>query len=369
MKIPFLNFAPVHKQLKNEMMNEFESFYDSNWYIMGKKLEQFEVEYADFNDTKYSVGISNGLDALHLSLRALGIKEGDEVIVPSNTYIASVIAVSNVGATPVLVEPDIKTYNISPKNIEENITSKTKAILPVHLYGQTCEMDKIMEIAEKHNLFVIEDNAQAHGATCNGKITGSFGDINATSFYPGKNLGALGDGGAVTTNSEELANKVRMYRNYGSKKKYFNEVIGYNMRLDECQAGFLSIKLKHLMDWTAQRNELANHYIKSLSKIQEVILPFTHPNSTHAYHLFVIRTEKRNELQSYLTECGIGTLIHYPVPPHLQKAYEFKNHKKGDFPIAEEIANSCLSLPLWPGMTFEEVEVVSSAIAQFFSKK
>ena len=364
--IPFLNFEPMHKLIRSEIMQSFQDVYDANWFVMGKKLEAFEKEYAAFNDTKFSIGVSNGLDALHLALKALNVTKGDEVIVPSNTYIATALAASYVGATPVFVEPDPNTYNINPANIEAAITSKTKVIMPVHLYGQVCDMDAIMAIAKKHNLFVVEDNAQAHGATFNGKITGSFGNANGTSFYPGKNLGALGDAGAVTTNDETIAKKIAMLRNYGSEKKYHNEEIGFNMRLDEVQAGFLSVKLKHLNEWTKQRKEIAKQYNEALKNVGDLVLPAVHANATHVYHLYVIKTENRDGLQKHLSENGIGTLIHYPIPPHLQKAYQYLGFKKGSFPIAEELADNCLSLPIWPGMTLDQVNTVAENIKKAF---
>ena len=364
--IPFLNFEPMHKLIRSEIMQSFQDVYDANWFVMGKKLEAFEKEYAAFNDTKFSIGVSNGLDALHLALKALNVTKGDEVIVPSNTYIATALAASYVGATPVFVEPDPNTYNINPANIEAAITSKTKVIMPVHLYGQACDMDAIMTIAKKHNLFVVEDNAQAHGATFNDKITGSFGNANGTSFYPGKNLGALGDAGAVTTNDETIAKKIAMLRNYGSEKKYHNEEIGFNMRLDEVQAGFLSVKLKHLNEWTKQRKEIAKQYNEALKNVGDLVLPAVHANATHVYHLYVIKTKNRDGLQKHLSENGIGTLIHYPIPPHLQKAYQSLGLKKGSFPIAEELADNCLSLPIWPGMTLDQVNTVAENIKKAF---
>jgi dTDP-4-amino-4,6-dideoxygalactose transaminase len=364
--IPFLNFEPMHKLIRSEIMQSFQDVYDANWFVMGKKLEAFEKEYAAFNDTKFSIGVSNGLDALHLALKALNVTKGDEVIVPSNTYIATALAASYVGATPVFVEPDQNTYNINPANIEAAITSKTKVIMPVHLYGQACDMDAIMTIAKKHNLFVVEDNAQAHGATFNDKITGSFGNANGTSFYPGKNLGALGDAGAVTTNDETIAKKIAMLRNYGSEKKYHNEEIGFNMRLDEVQAGFLSVKLKHLNEWTKQRKEIAKQYNEALKNVSDLVLPSVHANATHVYHLYVIKTKNRDGLQKHLSENGIGTLIHYPIPPHLQKAYQSLGFKKGSFPIAEELADNCLSLPIWPGMTLDQVNTVAENIKKAF---
>jgi dTDP-4-amino-4,6-dideoxygalactose transaminase len=366
MNIPFLSFEAVNKQIKSEILQSFEEFFDSNWYILGERVATFEKEYATFNQTNYAVGLSNGLDALHIALRTLGIGEGDEVIVPSNTYIATALAVSYVGATPVFVEPRLDTYNLDPLKIEASITNKTKAIMPVHLYGQACEMEAIMAIAKKYNLFVIEDNAQAQGASYKNRLTGSWGNINGTSFYPGKNLGALGDAGAVTTNDIVLGEKAKILRNYGSEKKYHNETIGYNMRLDECQAGFLSVKLNYLNEWTKQRQEIASWYDEALKGIDGLILPQMANHASHVYHLYVIRTKKREALQSHLNQNEIGTLIHYPIPPHLQKAYEYLGFKKGDFPIAEEIADTALSLPLWPGMSKDQIDIVAENIENFY---
>jgi dTDP-4-amino-4,6-dideoxygalactose transaminase len=355
----------MHSSIREEMRQCFDKVYDSYWYVLGKNVTDFEESYAAFNQTQYCVGLSNGLDALHLALKACGIGEGDEVIIPSNTYIATVLAVSFVGATPIFVEPRLDTYNINPELIEKAITKRTKAIMPVHLYGQSCEMTPIMEIANKYKLFVIEDNAQSQGSTFNGKLTGSWGHVNGTSFYPGKNLGALGDAGAVTTNDAILAEKIRIFRNYGSSKKYHNEVIGYNMRLDELQAAFLSVKLKHLNAWTKQRQEIASWYNEALNGINGLTLPQTAIGATHVHHLYVIRSENRDELQKNLNEHGIGTLIHYPIPPHIQMAYDHLGYKKGDFPIAEEIADTCLSLPMWPGMKKNHIESISRIIIDF----
>ena len=368
MEIPFLSFSEVNNKIRQEISQSFQEFFDSEWYVLGEKVKQFENEYAAFNHVSNCVGVSNGLDALHIALKTLNISVGDELILPSNTYIATALAISYVGAKPVFVEPDIRTYNIDPKKIEEAITPRTKAIMPVHLYGQACEMEAIASIAEKHNLFIVEDNAQAQGASFKGKLTGSWGDINGTSFYPGKNLGALGDAGAVTTNNIALADKARVLRNYGSGKKYYNEVVGFNMRLDECQAAFLSVKLKYLNECTMQRQEIAGWYAEALKDVPCLVLPHTAENATHVYHLYVVRTPQRNALQKYLSENGISTLIHYPVPPHMQEAYSSLNHKKGDFPIAEEIAATCLSLPMWPGMTRAMVDQVASTINKFFKQ-
>lgn len=367
MKVPFLNFHYQHSNIKPEIQQAFLSVYDSYWYILGHHLSDFEKEFADYSQVKYAVGISNGLDALFLSLKILGVGAGDEVIVPSNTYIATALAVSHLGATPVFVEPDSNTYNLDPTKIEAALTPRTKAIMSVHLYGQACQMNEIMDIAQRHNLYVVEDNAQSHGAEYDGRMLGSWGHINATSFYPGKNFGALGDAGAVTTNHEEWAQAIRSYRNYGSKEKYKNEVLGYNMRLDELQAAILSVKLKHLDNWTQYRKDIAMLYLDKLQGVGDLILPFTHPLASHVYHLFVIRTPQRDTLQKHLEENGVGTLIHYPIPPHLQEAYSFMGHQKGDFPIAEELAMSSLSLPLWPGMQQEEVDYVVNHIKAFYA--
>jgi dTDP-4-amino-4,6-dideoxygalactose transaminase len=367
MKIPFLSFEGMHNPIKRELSAAFEKVLDSNWFVLGNEVKEFETAYATFNKVNYSVGVSNGLDAIHIALKTLGIGVGDEVIVPSNTYIATLLAVSYVGAVPVLVEPDINTCNIDSQKIEAVITPATKAIIPVHLYGRICDMDSIINIAKKHSLFVIEDNAQAHGAMMNGKMAGSFGDINATSFYPGKNLGALGDAGAITTDDAALAAKATVLRNYGSEKKYYNEVIGHNMRLDELQAALLSVKLPHLSEWTRQRIQIANQYNNGLKNVGDIVLPFEADASSHVYHVYVIRTHLRSQLQTWLSEQGVGTLIHYPVPAHLQKAYKSMGFKKGDFPIAEQIAETCLSLPLWPGMKENEVNYVIEKIKIFFA--
>jgi dTDP-4-amino-4,6-dideoxygalactose transaminase len=368
MNIPFLNLKQVNQPFENDFLIAYQEFIESGWYIMGEKVKAFEQDYAIFNKVQFAIGVGNGLDALILSLRALNIGPGDEVIVPSNTYIASWLAVSYVGATPIPVEPRLDTYNINPNLIEAAISIRTKAIMPVHLYGQICEMESIMNIANQYNLFVIEDNAQAQGAMYKDQISGSWGIINATSFYPGKNLGALGDAGAVTTNSDTLAHKVSVLRNYGSEKKYYNEVKGINSRLDELQAAFLRIKLKALEQHNDKRQKVAKQYNEGLSCIKELILPKTAEYCTSVYHLYVIRTNKRDKLQDYLTKCGIGTMVHYPIPPHLQKAYQDKGYKKGDFPISEEIANDCLSLPMSNYITEDEVEYVINKLNEFFNQ-
>jgi dTDP-4-amino-4,6-dideoxygalactose transaminase len=366
MQIPFLSFDQMNADVKQETLVSFEHFFDSKWYVLGKQVIQFEQDYAAFNQTSFSVGVANGLDALIIALKTLNIGSGDEVIVPSNTYIASWLAVSYVGAKPIPVEPRMETYNINPTLIEANITANTKAIMPVHLYGQCCEMDTIMAVALKHNLYVVEDNAQSQGASFNGKPAGSFGHINGTSFYPGKNLGAFGDAGAITTSQPELAERAKVIRNYGSEKKYYNSELGINSRLDEIQAGFLSIKLKHLADWNTERNQIASWYQEQLSNIPQLVLPVIAHGANSVYHLFVVRSQQRDSLQLYLTENGIGTLIHYPVPPHLQEAYQSLGYQQGDFPIAEEMAATSLSLPMYPGLTKEAVDFICMTIKQFF---
>lgn len=367
MNVPFLDLKSINKNYETELVQQLHNVINSGWFIMGTQLSEFEKQYAQFNATQHSIGVGNGLDALVLSLKALGVGQGHEVIVPSNTYIASWLAVSYVGATVVPVEPSLTTYNIDVNLIEQKITPKTKAIMPVNLYGQAAELEAIMTLAAKHNLVVVEDNAQAQGALCNGKLAGSFGHANGTSFYPGKNLGALGDAGAITTNSDEVAHKIKVLRNYGSQQKYYNEVKGYNSRLDELQAAFLSVKLKHLAAENAERVTIANNYLQQLANIGDVVLPALAQGCTSNYHLFVIRTAKRTELQTYLQANGIGTVIHYPVPPHKQQAYADYNFNENQFPIATLIADTCLSLPVYPGMTAEQVNYVCTTIKKFYA--
>ena len=349
MMIPFNDFASPYQELKEELDEAYHRFMHSGWYVLGKEVESFEEEYAAYCGVKHCVGVANGLDAMHLVLRAWDIGPGDEVIVPSNTYIATWLAVSHTGATPVPVEPDSRTYNINPTLIESAITEHTKAILPVHLYGQAADMDPIMQIAEKHGLKVLEDAAQAQGARYKGRTTGSLGHAAGHSFYPTKNLGAFGDGGAVTTNDPELAGKIKMLRNYGSTKRYYNEVIGYNSRLDELQAAFLRIKLRHLDEWNGRRKRIAAMYLDKLSHISpDLILPFVPEWTDPVWHLFVVRHSQRDLLQEKLKNAGIGTLIHYPVPPHLSEAYMGVKFPNSGFPIAEELAKSVLSIPIGP---------------------
>lgn len=335
----------------------------SGWYVLGKEVENFEQEWADYIGTKYAVGLASGLDALWISFRLLDIKAGDEVIVCSNAYIACVMGITINGATPVFVEPD-EYDNIDADKIEAAITEKTKAILAVHLYGQACDMTKLMDIAKRHNLRVVEDCAQSHGNKWQGQVVGSFGDIGCFSFYPTKGCGAFGDAGCITTNSEKVAKKFKVFRNYGSEKHYHNMVVGTNSRLDELQAGLLRVKLKHLPEFNAERCKLAERYLTEI-KNPCVKLPRIRPGADSTWHQFVIHTEKRNELQAYLREQEIGTLIHYPIPPHLSEAYQYLGKKRGDYPIAEKYADEVLSLPMYNGMTAAEQDIVIKAINDF----
>jgi dTDP-4-amino-4,6-dideoxygalactose transaminase len=351
MKVPFLDFVGPYEELKADMDEAYFRVMRSAWYILGSEVETFEKEYAAYCDAKHCIGVANGLEALHLILRAWNIGPGDEVIVPSNTYIASWLAVSYAGARPVPVEPDPKTYNIDPARIEAALTPRTKALMPVHLYGQPADMDSVMDIAQRHGIMVIEDNAQAQGARYKGRRTGSLGHAAGHSFYPGKNLGAFSDAGAVTTDDPELADRVRTLRNYGSKKKYYNEIKGFNSRLDELQAAFLRVKLKKLDEWNNRRRNIASHYLAGLRSISSIALPYVPDWAEPIWHLFVIRHPRRDMLQQKLTAAGIGTLIHYPVPPHLSDAYADFHLFRGSFPIAEQFAELVLSLPIGPHMT------------------
>lgn len=364
MNIPFVSFKPLERELDTELRAAFERVYTNSWYIEGKEDEKFETAFAEYCESKYCVGTGNGLDSLMMALKALGISSGDEVIVPSNTYIATALAVTYVGAKPVFVEPDIRTFDVDPNRIEEAITSKTKAIMPVHLYGQPCDMDSIVEIAKKHNLYIVEDCAQAHGATYKGKKIGSFGDAAGFSFYPGKNLGALGDAGATVTNSKELADKVRALGNYGSDYKYHHIYQGNNSRLDEMQAAFLAAKLPVLDKVNENRRATAKKYLKGIEN-KEVVLPYVPEYANPVWHIFGIRCKRRKELEEFLNSKGIGTNKHYPIPMHLQECYKDLGFKKGDFPIAEEISETELSIPMYYGMTDEEVQYVIDAINAF----
>jgi dTDP-4-amino-4,6-dideoxygalactose transaminase len=362
--IPFLDLQKINAQYREELIEACTKVIDSGWYIQGKECKAFEEEFAEYCGTKYTIGVANGLDALTLILRAykeMGImKDGDEVIVPSNTYIASILAISENKLTPILVEPDINTYLIDSSKIEEKITSKTKAIMSVHLYGQTCKMDEINAVAKKYNLKVIEDSAQAHGAYYKDKRAGNLGDASGFSFYPGKNLGALGDGGAVSTNDEKLADTIRALGNYGSHKKYENLYQGVNSRLDEIQASMLRVKLRYLNDEIKKRKEIANYYLENINN-ENIILPTIATDSV--WHLFVIRTIKREELQKYLLDKGIQTLIHYPIPPHKQRAYKEWNNQS--FPITEKIHKEVLSLPISGVQSLEDTQKIVQVINDF----
>lgn len=346
MGIPFNNFCAAYQELQSELDEAYHRFMTSGWYILGDQVRKFEEELAAYCGTKHCVGVANGLEALTLILKAWDIGPGDEVVVPSNTYIASWLAVTHSGATPVPVEPDPLTYDIDPNRIQGSITNKTKAIMPVHLYGQPADMDPINAIAREHGLKVVEDAAQALGSTYRNRMSGSLGDAAGHSFYPTKNLGAFGDAGAITTNDDELAAKARSLRNYGSTKRYHNDLVGYNSRLDELQAAFLRVKLSKLDEWNERRRAVANFYSAALQNLRQVKLPEVAPSVSPNWHLYVIRNESRNRLQAELSRTGVETLIHYPVPPHLSEAYRHLGFGKGSQPIAEELASSVLSLPL-----------------------
>lgn len=335
----------------------------SGWYVLGNEVKQFEEEFAAYTGRKYCVGLNSGLDALILSVRALGIGEGDEVIVPSNTYIATVLGITENGATPVFVEPD-EYYNIDADKIEEAITEKTKAIMVVHLYGQSSNMEKIVQTAQKHQLYLLEDCAQSHGACFQGKMTGSFGISGCFSFYPTKNLGAFGDAGAVVTDDQAFADKIRKMRNYGSKVRYHNEIEGVNSRLDEMQAALLRVKLTHIAELNQERKDLAARYSERIHN-KALILPTLQTGAESIFHQYVIRTDKRDELQMYLEEKGIQTQIHYPIPPHLAECYKRLGHTKGEFPLAEQYANEVLSLPIYTGMTRDEQAYVIEMLNAF----
>ena len=364
MKVPFVSFLPMEKELKAELLGAFDRVLTRSWYIEGIEDETFEKSFAEFCGSGYCVGVGNGLDALILILKALGIGVGDEVIVPSNTYIATALAVTYVGASPVFVEPRIETFNINPILIEEKISNKTKAIIPVHLYGQACDMDPIMDVARKHGLKIVEDCAQAHGATYKGQKVGTFGDAAGFSFYPGKNLGALGDAGAVVTNDKEIADRVRALGNYGSDYKYHHIYKGNNSRLDELQAAFLSAKLPLLEKMNIERRRIADRYLTEI-KNPKVVLPAVGEDYVPVWHIFGIRCGNRDALENYLNKAGIGTNKHYPIPMHLQDCYKDLGFKKGDFPIAEEISETELSIPMYYGMTDEEISYVVEIINSF----
>jgi len=358
-EVKFLDLAALHAPLRAELDAAYKRVMDSGWFITGPELEAFEQEFAAYSKVKHAIGVANGLEALHLILRAYGIGPGDEVIVPANTFIATWLAVSQVGARPVPVEPDPATYNMDPARVEERITPRTRAIMAVHLYGQMADMPKLREIADRHGLRLIEDAAQAHGAAAHGRTAGSVGDAAGFSFYPGKNLGALGDGGAVTTHDDVLADKIRLLRNYGSRVKYHHEAAGYNSRLDEMQAAFLRVKLKYLECWNAQRREQAAIYTQELSGMPGLVLPDVPDWAVPVWHLYVVRTAQRDGLQAWLADAGIHTMVHYPIPPHLQGAYRDAGiAAEGTLPVSEAIHREVLSLPIGAHLTPEQQQRV-----------
>ena len=365
MRVPFLDLKAAHEEIRADLDRAWERVRDSGWFILGAEVEAFEREWAAYCGTKHCVGVANGLDALHLILRAAGIGPGDEVIVPSNTYIATWLAVSYAGATPVPVEPDPDTANIDPSRVEAAVTPRTKAILAVHLYGRTADMTALQAIAKRRNLRLFEDAAQAHGARHGGRTAGALGDAAGWSFYPGKNLGALGDGGAVTTDDDALADRIRVLRNYGSRKKYYNEVRGFNSRLDPLQAAFLRAKLPRLDAWNTRRAETARRYREGLAGVPGLSVPPDAPAQSSCWHLFVVRHERRDALAAHLAEAGVDTLIHYPVPPHLSEAYADASIRKGELPVAERLAATALSLPMGPHLRAEEADRVVAAVRGF----
>jgi len=356
-KVPFLDLSASYLEIQEELEAAILDSCRSGQYVGGSMVEGFEREFSNFVDSKYCVGVGNGLDALVLSLKVLGIKHGDEVIVPSNTFIATWLAVSQCGAIPIPVEPDIHTYNINVKNIETAITNKTRAIIPVHLYGQPADMDEITNIAKKYKLFVIEDAAQAHGSEYKDKRIGSHSDLVTWSFYPGKNLGAMGDGGAITTNNKDLAMNLMSMRNYGSSERYKHDELGVNSRLDPVQASILSVKLKYLDEWNKRREEIANIYSNELSGL-DLTLPFVKNYNKSAWHLFCIRSINRDKIRNKLMELGVDTLIHYPTPPHMQKAYNYLSFKENDFPISKAISSELISLPIGPSLSKDQIDYV-----------
>lgn len=368
--IPFLDLKAINAQYRDELVEAAARVIDSGWYIQGTEVKAFEQEFAEYCGTKHCIGVANGLDALTLTIRAwkeMGkLKEGDEVIVPANTYIASILAITENRLIPVLVEPDIATYNICPINAEAAVTEKTRAILPVHLYGQMADMPAIMDIAKRHNLLVLEDSAQAHGASINGIKAGNWGHASGFSFYPGKNLGALGDAGAITTSDDELAQTIRALGNYGSHKKYENLYQGVNSRLDEMQAAMLRVKLNHLDAVTSRRQKIAAKYLNELASVKQIKLPTINNQNEHVWHLFVIQTDCREELAEYLLKSGVQSLIHYPIAPHAQEAYanEFNGY---ELPITERIHSQVLSLPIDPEMSYQDVDYIISKINEYLS--
>ena len=365
MRVPFLDLKTPYAELRDELDAAYRRVMESGWFIMGDELHAFEAEFAAYCGTKHCVGVGNGLEALHLILRALGVGPGHEVIVPSNTYIATWLAVSYAGAKPVPVEPDPHTHNLDPERVHDAITPRTKAMIPVHLYGQCADMDPLRDLASRYGFKVIEDAAQAHGAQYKGRRAGSLSDAAAFSFYPGKNLGALGDAGAVVTDDDALADTVRVLRNYGSREKYYNETKGYNSRLDELQAALLRVKLAKLEEWNERRKHVAARYLCELEGAGGIKLPRVPSWADPVWHLFVVQHANRERLQAHLSTAGVGTLIHYPKPPHLQEAYAELGYGPGTFPIAEQIAEEVLSLPIGPHLSDADVDFVIEQVASF----
>lgn len=368
MKIPILDLKPAYEELRTELDAAYHRVMESGWVLLGKELEAFEAEYAKSIGVAHCVGVANGLEAMQMILMARGIGAGDEVIVPSHGYIATWLAVTHAGARPVPCEPDPRTYNLDPARVAALVTPRTKAILPINLYGQPADFDAINALAEKHGLFVLEDAAQSHGALCRGRGAGSLGHAAGVSFYPSKNLGALADAGAVTTSDSALAEKIRHLRNYGSKVRYQNEIIGLNSRLSELQAAFLRAKLPHLAAWNARRTALAKIYVEQLAGVGDLTLPFVPTWAEPVWHLFVVRTARRDALQAHLAKHDIGTQIHYPIPPHLSNAYRDAGWKRGDFPLAEKYASEVLSLPIGPHHTAAQIEFVCASMREFFAR-
>ena len=367
MQVPFLDLKTQYQSIKSEVDTAVQEVIDSCAFILGPAVTEFEKNFAKYIGVKHAIGVDSGTQAIELALRAVGLQPGEEVIAPANTFIASVLPASRLGAKPVLVEINPKTYNLDVEKIEEAITPRTKVILPVHLYGQpVTHMEKILEIAEKHNLVVVEDAAQAHGAKYKGQRAGSFGKAAAFSFYPGKNLGAYGDGGAVVTNDDEVAEKIRQLRNYGQSKKYHHDELGFNHRLDSIQAAVLNVKLKYLDEWNEGRHKNADLYLKLLAGADGIILPYVPDEVEPIWHIFAIRAAKRNQLMEFLKENGISTGIHYPIPIHLQKSYQYLEYEKGDFPITEEISEELVSLPMCAELTEEMVKYVCEKIKAFY---
>lgn len=365
MTVLFLDLKSPYRELQAELDAAYHRVMMSGWYILGEEVARFEQDFAAFCGARHCIGVGNGLEALHLILRGYGIGPGDEVIVPANTYIATWLAVTYAGATPIPVEPDPRTSNLDPARIAAALSPRTRAIMPVHLYGQPADMSPILALARRHNLKVVDDAAQAHGAMYGETRVGGMGDATGFSFYPGKNLGAMGDAGAVVTSDDDLADRVRVLRNYGSRVKYENEVTGFNSRLDPLQAAFLTVKLRHLDEWNTRRRTLARRYQKALANVPDLTLPSAPSDSTPVWHLFVVRHTQRNALQQHLNNAGIGTLIHYPIPPHLAGAYTALDYQPGDFPITEELARTVLSLPMGPHLSETEQDQVIEAIQTF----